>query len=438
MNILLLSPWLPWPPFDGARIRIFHTLRYLSQRNRITLLASVRHPDEAEYASDLRGLCERITTTVLSNQPQSVLRRLAAGLLHGTPLVQSYHYDINLARYVEALTSEQAYDIIHVEFPFMAPYLAAISSQSRAKRVLSMHNVESTRFGRELKFSSWSGRRLVLLTDRLLFRSWEERSVCQFDGILTVSESEQAWVSRHAPGAQVEIIPNGADIDYFHASDPPGSSQALVFTGLMNHPPNVDAVVWFCDEVLPILHRKYPDLCFKIVGDKPATQVLALAKRRGVHVTGQVPDIRPCLSDCLALVVPLRSGGGTRLKILQGMAMQRPVISTRVGAEGLAVTPGVDILIGDTARDLADHVFSLLADPQLGERLGRAGRNLVETKYDWKICLSKLERFYETLLSASTLGQGPTDGRFPSRSSSRLEKQEAKVSLHEQWVPRGE
>jgi len=396
MNILLLSPWLPWPPFGGALIRTFETLSYLLRSNQVTLLAPLRYPEETKNIAMINHLGAKVITTALSDEFPEVLRRLSRGLLHGRPLIQSMHYDPNLARQIYKLTSQEVYDIIHVEFSFMAPYLASVSPRSQAKKVLSMHNVESLRFARELKFAR-GVRRVALLNDRILFKNWEEKSLCRFDGILAVSASEQAWIKKHAPAATVEIVPNGVDSNYFSVADGSRANCSIVFTALMNYPPNIDAVMWCCDEILPIVRSKHPEICFKIVGDKPGPAVLALAQKKGVQVTGRVPDVRPYLSESLALVVPLRSGGGTRLKILEAMAMGRPVVSTYQGAEGLEITDGVNILLADTPEKFASHISALIVDPQLGKRLGAAGRYLVETKYDWRTCLSQLENFYHAL-----------------------------------------
>lgn len=405
MNILLLSPWLPWPPFGGALIRIWETLRHLSRRNHVTLLAPLRHPEEAAHVSALSGLCEQVVTTRLPDEAPAVIRRLAIGLVRGMPFIQGLHYDLTLARHVRALTSRNAYDVIHVEFSFMTPYIAAVSPRSRAKKILSTHNIESLRFVRELNFAPPPTRRLALRSDHLFFRSWEERALRSFDGISAVSATELAWIRQHAPATPVALVPNGVDVDHFSTEGAYGSSRAIVFTGLMNYPPNIDAAVWFCDAVLPLLQRQHPDIGFKIVGDKPDRTVLALAKRKGVQVTGRVPDVRPHLADCMASVVPLRSGGGTRLKILEAMAMSRPVVSTPLGAEGLEVTPGVDILVGNTPQELANHVFALAADPELAKRLGRAGRRLVEAKYDWRMCLGGLDRLYQQLVGEAPVAR---------------------------------
>jgi polysaccharide biosynthesis protein PslH len=416
MNILLLSPWLPWPPFGGALIRIFETLSYLSRRNRVTLLAPLRHPAEAKNIPTLNRLCASVVTRECADELQAVLVRLSMGLFRGTPLIQSMHYSSSLADEIHRLTSQETYDVIHVEFSFMTPYLAFVSPRSRAKKVLVMHNVESLRFARELKFAR-GARRLALLFDHVLFKSWEEKSVREFDGILAVSTSELAWIKQHAPAATVDLVPNGVDCNFFSVAGEPPTNRSIVFTALMNYPPNIDAAFWFCNEILPTIHSKHPEVSFKIVGDKPDPTVLALGRRKGVYVTGRVPDIRPYLADSLALVVPLRSGAGTRLKILEAMAMGRPVVSTNQGAEGLEVTDGVNILLADTPDEFAKHIFALIANPQLGKRLGTAGRNLVETKYEWSVCLNNLNSFYETLLGNSPAPSRPTEMRSATLSS---------------------
>ena len=400
MNILLLSPWLPWPLHDGGRIRIFETLRYLSRHHSVTLVTLVCQNEEAQHASAVSGFCENIVTSVLSNKTGAVFSRLSKGVFSNRPLVQSFYYDPSLARRIRDLTATVAYDIVQVEFPFLTPYLEAVKPRGYAKRILSMHNIESLRFERELQLSRWGKRRMVLLGDHYFFRSWEEKAIREFDGIVTVSELERGWVQRHAPGATVEVIPNGVDSVYFSPAPclPSKENPYIVFTGAMDYPPNVDAAGWFCAEVFPPLQRKISTLGFKIVGRNPAPQVLDLGKRHGVEVTGTVADIRSYVTGALALVVPLRSGGGTRLKILEAMAMERPVISTSVGAEGLEITPGTDILIADNAEQFVIHIERLVKSLEESKNLGTAGRRLVVEKYDWRVCLSGLDRLYSTLL----------------------------------------
>lgn len=399
MKILLLSPWFPLPPFGGALIRVYETVRHLSRRHQVTLIAPITRRREPEHLAPLTACCETVVAVPVSEAFHAVLRRLASGFVRGMPFIQSLHLDRELARSVRRVTSLNAYDVIHVEHSFMAPYLAYVSPQSRARTVLSMHNIESLRFRRELQTMHWGARRLALLTDCLLFASWEEKAIRQFDAITTVSALEKAWVLERAPGARVATVPNGVDTDYFSPVPPPSSPSTIVFTGLMNYPPNVDAVRWFCDAVLPSVVDRWPDARFLIVGDKPTAEVQALARRPHVEVTGRVPDVRPYLAECAAVVVPVRSGAGTRLKILEAMAMERPVVSTVQGAEGLKTTHGLNILTGDTPEALAKHLRALLESSEIRFRLGKAGRQLVESTYDWKACFHDLDDLYQTVTS---------------------------------------
>jgi len=353
-----------------------------------------------DNASAVKDFCQNVVTTVLPNGTRSVVSRLSRGVLSRRPLIQSFYYDARLAGKVKELTSRVAYDVIQVEFPFLAPYLNAVEPRSRAKKILTMHNIESLRFERELQLAHWGKRRLVLLGNHLFFREWEKEALRQFDGIVTVSDVERTWVEQHAPQTIVDVVPNGVDTEYFR----PGSAAAstnnpyIVFTGAMDYPPNVDAAGWFCNEILPQLQRTVPGIRLKIVGKNPHARVVELGQRKGVEVTGTVADIRSYVAESLALVVPLRSGGGTRLKILEAMALERPVISTTVGAEGLDINPGTDILIADDAQQFVDQIQSLLRSPDTAEAIGKAGRRLVIRKYDWRVCLGGLERLYGRLL----------------------------------------
>ena len=404
MNVLLVSPWFPSPAFGGALIRVFETLRHLSRSHHVTLLAPVDAPPAPDHLRALTDLGIEVNAVRVSEAGPSVAFRLARGLLRGRPLIQGLHFDAAMARELRRLTARHAYDVIHVEHSFMAPYVSWISPESTARTVLSMHNIESLRFRREMHVARWGLRRLALAADHVLFGSWEDRAVRQFDAIAAVSSLEQTWARDRAPSAPVNLIPNGVNLKFFEPVQRTDTARAVVFTGLMNYPPNVDAVVWFCDEILPLVRQRYADVTFSIVGDKPTAAVQALARRPGVEVWGRVPDVRPYLANADALVVPVRSGAGTRLKILEAMAMRRPVVSTSQGAEGLDVKPGSSILIGDSAAAFADQVCALLANPRLGDALGQEGHRLVEERYGWPICFRGLDALYGSVARRPVLG----------------------------------
>ena len=402
LNILMISPWLPWPPFDGARIRILETLKFLSARHRVTFLCHATSDEDADNLKHIQKFCESAHLVHLPASPQARLGRMARGLLSGAPFIQSIHHSPALARQVRQLTAESQFDIVHIELSLAARYVRAISPQSRARTILSTHNIESERFRRELGITPWGPRRLVLLADATLFSAWEQKTLRWFDGAVAVSESDRAWIQREHPGGHVCLAPNGVDTQHFRPSDSGAlPEQTLVFTGVMDYPPNVDAVTWFAAEIWPVIRQQYPRLRFDIVGAKPAPAVMALADIDGVSVVGKVPEIEPYVERALAFVVPLRSGGGTRLKILQAMALGCPVVSTALGAEGLDVVEGENILFAETAAAFVAQVGKLTEQPRLRQRLVERGRALVVEKYDWQRCLAELEPLYEQVLARS-------------------------------------
>ena len=320
MKILIVSPWYPWPPFDGGRIRILETLRYLSRHHQVTLLATVMSAEEADDGGRLREICQHVETSVLSPRAWPVARRLAKGLLGRMPVVQNFYHDPRLAERLRRLTSRRYYDVIQIEFSYAASYVRAVDLSCGAKTVLSMHNVESLRFGREGNLGLRLDRRFAAAWDRAFHGLWEQQAIRTFDGIVSVSEPERAWVLARVPEAVVELIPNGVDTDHFRPQAPPdpGAPPRLVFTGAMHYPPNVDAALWFTEQIWPRLRRLVPDLCFEIVGRDPDPRVVALGRTPGVVVTGEVADVRPYIASARCVVVPLRAGGGTRLKNSRG------------------------------------------------------------------------------------------------------------------------
>ena len=371
----------------------------MASRHRITLLANVRSDDEIQNIEAIGDLCERIEVEHLPSSAAHRLARMAKGLMSGRGFIECFHFNEKLARRISAITAQEKFDIIQIELSFFARYAKAISPSCKAKKVLSTHNIETQRFRSELRLSSWSFRRLVLLGDSLLFPHWERRAMSEFDGVIAVSEQDVGWIEENPGNRPVQLVPNGVDLEYFQPhrseSDEPPS---IVFTGLMDYPPNVDAVCWFVKEIFPSIRSNHPDLSFKIVGARPTDKVQTLGGNEGVEVTGEVPDIRPFVDKAMAFVVPLRSGGGTRLKILQAMAMACPVISTAVGAEGLWVSDGDTILFAENAAQFVSQIDRLMASPQEAGRIGAAGRDLVAAQYDWQDCLAGVEKLYRQLL----------------------------------------
>jgi glycosyltransferase involved in cell wall biosynthesis len=219
------------------------------------------------------------------------------------------------------------------------------------------------------------------------------------DGVYLCSMADEQRLLNEAPGVRTAVIPNAADVDYYQPrpTDPPCDGRTVVYFGLLSTVPNIDAVVHFVHDIWPRIARAHPDARFKIIGGRPSPSLQALAGPR-VELTGFVSDLRPYLAAAAAVVVPLRLGGGTRLKIVEAMAMGKAIVSTTLGAEGIDAVPGRDILVEDHPAAFADAVVRLLAEPDLAARMGQSARQLAVDRYSWSQAARALEVFYRLIM----------------------------------------
>jgi glycosyltransferase involved in cell wall biosynthesis len=220
----------------------------------------------------------------------------------------------------------------------------------------------------------------------------ERQFVRRADHVLTVSDDDRLTFLRFVPDRQVTTVPTGVDLDYFRLRDTSEKAHTLVFTGSMDWAANEDAILYFCSEILPRIRRQIPDARLSVVGRNPTRRIRALkAEDALVDVTGTVDDIRRYVHEAAVYVVPLRIGGGTRIKIFEAMALAKPVVSTTLGAQGLPVRHGENVLLADTPETFAEHTVRLLRDCSERQRLGRAGRSLVESRYSWPAAVDVVE-----------------------------------------------
>jgi glycosyltransferase involved in cell wall biosynthesis len=216
--------------------------------------------------------------------------------------------------------------------------------------------------------------------------------------VVAVSEVDRDALLRLDPALDVTVVPNGVDLEFNRPGavppQPEMGARALVFTGKMDYRPNIDAVTWFADAVFPIIRQSAPAARFFIVGQQPHPRVAALAERPGVIVTGRVPDTRPYIAGASVYIIPLRIGGGTRLKVLEAMAMGQAIVSTRLGCDGFPFTDGAEVAFGDTPAEFAQQVLDLFADRARAEEMGRRARAFVEAHYGWDALVPRLEALY--------------------------------------------
>ncbi len=399
MKILFVSPYLPSPARFGGQRRVDGLMRGLAKRHDVSIL-SFNASDEFEQASidATRAYCKRVTTlpgldaTTVSGKRTLQLRSMLSP--HSFEHLQATHRADFQAKIDDHLASDE-YDVVQVEFANMASFRYA----RRGKRpllVLDEHNIE---YDLQRRTAGTSDGLTRLVYNSLNWRKLgrEERGAWRrFDGVVLTSARDQQLLGETSPGTTTTVVPNGVDVGEFKPSVTAVESDTLVFFGANNYFPNHDALLFFIDEVLPMIIARRPNVKLQIVG--PGAQPAVLERQgRHVEVVGFVNDLLPYLERAAAIVVPLRVGGGTRLKIVEAMAKSKAIISTRIGAEGIDVTHEHDVLLGDTPSEFADLVVRVLENPQLAQRLGASARDLAVNRYAWPSIVGRLEAFYDRL-----------------------------------------
>ncbi|MEO6603096.1 MAG: glycosyltransferase, partial [Polyangiaceae bacterium] len=300
---------------------------------------------------------------------------------------------------LDRMLRENRYDVVQVEFVQMAAFEFRSHGAGAPALILDEHNIEFDILRRTARSPGELPRFVYnAMNWRKLAR--EERSAWRrFDGISLTSRRDEELLQEDFPTAHTAVVPNGVDVSEFSPTLGAGESDMVLFFGAINYHPNHDGVTYFIDEIFPKLRLLRPNARFCILGPGARQSVLD-RQGNGVEVLGMVDDVGPYIDRASVVVVPLRIGGGTRLKIVEAMSKGKPVVSTRLGAEGLDVVHDQHLLLADTPDDFAREVARVLGDPELTARLGRAGRQLMEEKYSWRSIVSGLEKFYEARLNS--------------------------------------
>lgn len=386
MHILWLKTELLHPLDKGGRIRTYQMLRHLVRDHRITYLTLDDGQRDAnavqragEYCTEL--IC--IPTRAASRGTPRFYWKIARNLGSSLPYSVGKYRSSRMEQEIERLAKPASVDLVVCDFLFPAVNMPA---RVPVPTVLFQHNVEAMIWHRHAAVASHPLRRAYMQRQWRRMYTFERDQCRRFDHVVAVSPEDVAWFSNTYGVGAVSHVPTGVDTDYFrprHTSTP--DPFGLLFTGSMDWMPNEDAVGHFAEAVLPRISAAYPRVTFSIVGRNPPPHVVALGhKHASIQVTGTVPDVRPHLERASIFVVPLRIGGGTRLKIFEAMAMEKAIVSTSVGAEGLPVRDGEHLLIADTPSAFADAVTRLLREPAFAAELGTRAAELVRSRFGWK------------------------------------------------------
>ncbi len=393
--LLFLAHRIPYPPNKGDKIRSFHLLEYLSRRYRIFLGTFVDDPADGAHIEKLDRWCAGRCVRRL--RPLQARLRSLAGLATGEALTLPYYRDRRLARWARQVTEAEGVAHVLVYSSAMAQYAPKGAERTL---VVDLVDVDSDKW-RQYAETHRGPMRWIYGREARRLLDFERAAAASASAALLVSEEEAALFRRLAPevAEKVHALGNGVDLAYFDpGADLPspyeGEGPHLVFTGAMDYWPNVDAVVWFAEKVLPTLRQRRPGLIFHIVGSRPAERVRALARAGGVHVTGTVPDIRPWIRHADVAVAPMRIARGIQNKVLEAMAMARPVVVSPMGAEGIEAADGREWRVAESADAFAGAVDELLAHPDRAAAMGRAARARVEADYGWEARLPLLDRWF--------------------------------------------
>ncbi|MDP2004487.1 MAG: TIGR03087 family PEP-CTERM/XrtA system glycosyltransferase [Rubrivivax sp.] len=391
-NLLYLVHRMPYPPNKGDKVRSFHLLQHLAARHRVFVGTFIDDPDDAVHLPALRTMCTGLHVATLN--PLRARLASLAGLLTGRALTLHYYGDAGLRRWVAETVKQEAIDAVVVFSSSMAQYTEGLGHLPVLVDFVDVDSAKWTAYAGQHRWPmSWLYRREgehLLAYERAVGATAQR-------GFFSTDKETALFLDR-APEcrARIETMGNGVDAQYFApradrvSPFAPGEAP-LVFTGAMDYWPNVDAVSWFAREVLPLLLQRRPQLRFHIVGRAPTAAVKALASEH-VVVTGTVPDVRPYLQHAAVVVAPLRLARGIQNKVLEAMAMGRPVVAAATCVDAIEARPGTEIRPADDAADYAAGIEELLADQARADAMGSAGRQRVLQNYTWAAHMSVFDR----------------------------------------------
>jgi glycosyltransferase involved in cell wall biosynthesis len=390
LRVLAVTSDPPQRPTSGYSIRNHHIIKRLAARHRVWVLA---YGSVGDARDPLRDAGVELRLVPWTPPWSKRLRQLASvftirshlgGILHTRAMQQE----------IDRIMAEVAFDVVLLE----GSLLTRFDFGETAPIVLDEHNVEHNLLRRASLVERSLLRKTFGYVERWKFRR-EEQAACRRAAWCTFTSAlERDLMERDVPLAGSAVIPNGVDLAYFQPARPAAGGRGIVFTGRMDYRPNTDAVLHFVRDILPLIRRAQPDVAFTVVGGGAPAEVKRVAAD-GIVLTGVVPDVRPYLRDADVVVAPIRFGAGTRLKVLEALAMARPLVSTAVGCEGIDVVSAEHLLIADSPRDFAGAVVRLLASPDAAASLGHRGRELVEERYGWDQCGALMQSVLEEVVA---------------------------------------
>jgi polysaccharide biosynthesis protein PslH len=409
MNLLYFAPHQLWPINSGARLRDYQLARQLATRESVTFVEMCGTGEEYQAPREDSGLKSVVT---LNKDGMYTPSKIVRGLVGPIPLTVLNCWSPQSAAQLAKVLRSRVFDTVQVEGVHLMEYLPIIQEAAGPLAiVVDWHNIESEMMWRyAMNTRNWA-KKIAARRTATLIEHAEDRLLGSGVTHTVTSERERQKLLTRWPSGKIEVIPNGVDAGFYSAKEIAQACRrsrqfalkpAILFVGSMDYHANIDAVTWFSRKIWPTIALNHPHLHFTIVGRNPARDVRALVSDR-IHVTGTVDDVRPYYASAVAAIVPLRSGSGTRLKILEAMAAGVPVISTRMGAEGIEFEDNVHLVLADTGPEMAAAVEQVASSNETRARLSQAARELVREVYDWSVIGMKLCAIHEELVGSRSV-----------------------------------
>jgi len=399
MNILFIAPRLPWPLDTGGRLRTFNLFNQLSKIAKMHMVSFSFEERDEEWKKEIEKIGAKVTLVPVKESTS--LDRVWNIAFNSLPHSIAKYNIPSMNTVLEELSRTEHFDAMHIDHIHMAHYNKYFKN---IPCFLDAHNVEFKIWERCGAVEPMIIKKMLYNQQSSKMKTYEAQKIKEFKGVFTCSlEDKRIFDETTKNAVPTYVIPNGVDTQ-FNCPDPDHGAkeeEAIVFTGSMNWLPNEDAITYFCSKIIPLIWEKNASVKFYAVGKNPSPIIKALAQSdTRVIITGRVDDVRPYIWRARVSIVPLRIGGGTRLKILEAMSLSKAIVSTSIGAEGIEYTDGRNILIGDTPQEFADKVLLALNDRSRSREIGIEARKFVCEKYDWNIIGEKLKRIYEESIHA--------------------------------------
>lgn len=392
MKILFLTAFLPYPPQAGNKIRQFNWIKYLSEKNEICLVSFIESTKEKEYLNKLRKYCLKVVAVL--RRPKSGFKYRIINLFQNSPYFLVKQFKSNeMQKKINLILKENKFDLVYVSSLAMAQYIYGIKG---IPKILDAADCITRNFLQQWQSATGLRHRILSFIDWYKIKNYECEMYSKFNKCLLASPVDKKFMEKSCAALPIEAIPNGVDLDYFKPRIAEEESPSLVFTGFMDYAPNEDAMIHFCSKILPLVEKTYPQIKCYIVGKNVSNKLKeAVANKKNVVFTGFVKDIRTFIDKATVFICPLRMGTGIKNKVLEAMAMGKPVVSSSIGAEGIDVVPGKDIMIADKPEEFAKQVVELLKDKNKRLELGMNARRLVENKHNWSSLGKAIDKIYK-------------------------------------------